>query len=91
VSLWLLARSDLIQLQQIAVRVVKEKHVPLALTTKSHWWRHELNPFLGQPLIQGLEILDAETEMGAGHMVDGKALLRTLGGDPLDEVQRPRW
>ena len=66
----LVLRLRLIQLQQVAVWVVKEQHDPSPLGRfPIHEWRDKFNAFSLEILVSRLNVLDIEAEVCRRHMV----------------------
>ena len=65
----------LIEFQQIAVRIVKEEHMPFAFTCKPDWGRYEFHASFLKPFVDRWQIVDAETKVGTGDLMNGASLL----------------
>lgn len=85
----LLASSNFVQLEQIAVRIVEKEDMPVAFSGETHWRGYHLHAGCLEPFIRRRHIFDPKTEVRAGHMMDRMPSFRALGMNPLDQIESP--
>jgi len=80
----LLPSTDFIEFEEIAIRVIEEDYVPVTFTAEMNGRGDKLHARCFQLFICGLNILNTETDLRAGHTVEGISLQRTGRIEPLD-------
>ena len=76
----LLPCANLVEFEEVAVRIVKEEYMPFTFPGETDGWRDKFDARCLQLFVGGWDIVDAKTDVCTWHVVDGVAF-NGAGGD----------